>query len=276
LQDLGFQKLARIDLERLGELAKHRNGRAIDAGLKLTDVATIHFRPERKLLLTPPLLGSEPPQIPSVFRKSFIKNECGLLSIPDNILNKGRLSDKPADRPVSGPVQEPSKQGIEMESNQSFSGPRSPVNLQCSDNASASATRDDDADLLVLKMRFDELIRELPAAQPRDIELASTSEQQELGPDVELAGIAAVRRCTKRKQSWLVCTQLSRRLCRHRPARQAGLGVKASHAAYVMSEYWEAPIDQLDWDARTIRLLIEAICNFAGTPLPLLERTRVG
>src|SRR5690349_14769808 len=62
---LGFQKLARIHPESLGELAKHRDRRAIDAGLKLADVATIHFRPERKLLLAPPLLGSEPPQIPS-------------------------------------------------------------------------------------------------------------------------------------------------------------------------------------------------------------------
>jgi hypothetical protein len=48
----------------------------------------------------------------------------------------------------------------------------------------------------------------------------------------------------------------------------ADLGVKARHAAYVLSEYWEAPINHLDWDARTVRLLIEAICNVAGTPLP--------
>jgi hypothetical protein len=55
-----------------------------------------------------------------------------------------------------------------------------------------------------------------------------------------------------------------------------GLGVKARHAAYVMSEYWEAPINQLDWDARTVRLLIEAVCNFAGTPLPFGEsRTKL-
>jgi hypothetical protein len=53
------------------------------------------------------------------------------------------------------------------------------------------------------------------------------------------------------------------------PARTtADLGVKARHAAYVMSEYWEAPVEQLDWDARTVRLLIEAICSFTGTRLP--------
>jgi hypothetical protein len=54
------------------------------------------------------------------------------------------------------------------------------------------------------------------------------------------------------------------------PARTvAGLGVKARHAAYVKSEYWSAPIDQIDWDARTVRLLIEAVCERAGVSLPL-------
>lgn len=48
----------------------------------------------------------------------------------------------------------------------------------------------------------------------------------------------------------------------------AGLGVKARHAAYVMSQYWEDPIDQIDWDAQAVRLLIEAVCNVALTPLP--------
>jgi hypothetical protein len=53
------------------------------------------------------------------------------------------------------------------------------------------------------------------------------------------------------------------------PARTiAGLGVKARHAAHVMSEYWDAPIDQIDWDARAVRLLIEAVCERAGLSLP--------
>jgi hypothetical protein len=43
-----------------------------------------------------------------------------------------------------------------------------------------------------------------------------------------------------------------------------GLAVKARHAAYVMSQYWEAPLDHIDWDARTVRLLIEAVCETAG------------
>jgi hypothetical protein len=43
-----------------------------------------------------------------------------------------------------------------------------------------------------------------------------------------------------------------------------GLGVKARHAAYVLSEYWEEPVDRNDWDRRTVRLLIEAVCHVAG------------
>jgi hypothetical protein len=49
----------------------------------------------------------------------------------------------------------------------------------------------------------------------------------------------------------------------------AGLGVKARHAKYVMSEYWDAPIDRIGWDARAVRLLIEAVCEAAHMPLLL-------
>jgi hypothetical protein len=49
------------------------------------------------------------------------------------------------------------------------------------------------------------------------------------------------------------------------PARTiAGLGVKARHVAYVISEHWDAPIDQIDWDARAVRLLVEAVCDVAS------------
>jgi hypothetical protein len=53
------------------------------------------------------------------------------------------------------------------------------------------------------------------------------------------------------------------------PARTiVGLGIKARHAAYVVSEHWDAPIEQIDWDARVVRLLIEAVCKAAGVRLP--------
>ncbi len=50
-----------------------------------------------------------------------------------------------------------------------------------------------------------------------------------------------------------------------------GLGVKARHAAYVMSHYWEAPIEQIEWDARAMRSLIEAVCGLAEVLVPGCE-----
>lgn len=47
-----------------------------------------------------------------------------------------------------------------------------------------------------------------------------------------------------------------------------GLGIKARHAAYVVSEHWDVPIDQVEWDARAVRLLIEAVCEVAGVRFP--------
>lgn len=53
----------------------------------------------------------------------------------------------------------------------------------------------------------------------------------------------------------------------------AGLEVKSRHVGYALSEYWEVPIDQIDREARAVRLLIEpqrignsprtSQCNFA-------------
>ena len=46
-----------------------------------------------------------------------------------------------------------------------------------------------------------------------------------------------------------------------------GLGVKARHAAHVLSHYWTESHEKLDWDARAVRLLIEATCTVAGVAL---------
>ncbi|MGJ5176517.1 hypothetical protein ACQR16_31045 [Bradyrhizobium oligotrophicum] len=50
-----------------------------------------------------------------------------------------------------------------------------------------------------------------------------------------------------------------------------GLSIKARHLAYVLSEYWEAPIDQIEWQGRAIRLLIEAICKMAHAPVHIRQ-----
>jgi hypothetical protein len=62
------------------------------------------------------------------------------------------------------------------------------------------------------------------------------------------------------------------------PARTiAGLGMKAPHAAYVVSHYWEAPSDRIDWNARAIRLLIEAaaISPIRHCPFRIERRQKV-
>jgi hypothetical protein len=46
-----------------------------------------------------------------------------------------------------------------------------------------------------------------------------------------------------------------------------GLGVKARHAAHVLSHYWTDTPERLDWDAQAIRRLIEATCSVAGVAL---------
>jgi len=38
-----------------------------------------------------------------------------------------------------------------------------------------------------------------------------------------------------------------------------------------MSHYWEEPIDQIDWEAQAIRLLVEAVCDVAHRPLLLRQ-----
>ena len=48
-----------------------------------------------------------------------------------------------------------------------------------------------------------------------------------------------------------------------------GLGVKARHAAYVISEYWDEPLEKADWHRRAVRLLIEAVSTVAGRPLAM-------
>jgi hypothetical protein len=59
------------------------------------------------------------------------------------------------------------------------------------------------------------------------------------------------------------------------PARTvAGLGVKARHTAYVMSEYWDAPIDKIDWDARAVRLLMKRCAKVPAYPCRFVVTTR--
>jgi hypothetical protein len=51
------------------------------------------------------------------------------------------------------------------------------------------------------------------------------------------------------------------------PARSlAGLRAKAILAVRINADLWEEPFDDLDWDKKTIRSLIEAVCKLSGLP----------
>ena len=129
---------------------------------------------------------------------------------------------------------------------------------------------DDDAGLLALETQFNNLVDELiasriardaPATHPDGLLLARGNVQESFAPDTDRADEAVLARLYPIEQA-IVAT---------RARTITGLGVKARHAAFVLSHYWEAPIDRIDWDARTMRLLIEAICGLAYLPLPSCE-----
>ena len=111
---------------------------------------------------------------------------------------------------------------------------------------SETRARENDAVLLALEKRFNALAAELDRDRGEVGREALTKEVE-----ATLARLDPVERAIMETPA---CTI-------------AGLGVKARHAANVLSQYWEAPIDRIDWDARAVRLLIEAICDVAHTPL---------
>jgi hypothetical protein len=162
-----------------------------------------------------------------------------------------------------------------MQDSQSSNRANAPVGAPRSEvTAPASPPQDDDAGLFTLEEQFDELVRELLATQPTGVDLATCRlHQRSLRHDVELAGIDADMRMKQAEAILARLYPIEQAIMQTRARTIAGLGVKARHAAYVMSHYWEEPIDQIDWETQAIRLLIEAVCDFARTPLPFRSVT---
>jgi hypothetical protein len=116
----------------------------------------------------------------------------------------------------------------------------------------------EDSTLLALERQFNEITADLLTAQRANEVLVARSIPRRYDNGVN----------TKQVEAILERLYPIERAIMQTPACTiAGLGVKARHAAHVMSQYWEAPIDQIDWDAQAIRLLIEAVCDFAHAPL---------
>jgi hypothetical protein len=126
----------------------------------------------------------------------------------------------------------------------------------------------EDSALLALAAQFETLVAELAAAERLRGKFTNCQDRQVSIHDGERAGPDAD---AGTKQVEAILTRLypiERAIMQTPTFTIAGLAVKARHAAYVLSQYWEAPIDRIDWDAQAVRLLIDAICDVAHTPLP--------
>jgi hypothetical protein len=137
----------------------------------------------------------------------------------------------------------------------------------------AAAT--DDSTLLALERQFDAMTADLRAVEKElAASSASPSYDQRTGEALAQNNEETRAKCVEAILAQL--DPIERAIMQMPACTIGGLAVKARHAAYVMSEYWDAPIDRIDWDARVVRLLIEAVCDFAHQPLHKIsgDRTR--
>jgi hypothetical protein len=113
---------------------------------------------------------------------------------------------------------------------QSFDAVTVPIGSSPSE---ANASADDEAGLLALEMEFNTIVAELRAAHGMKMCLETGSEPEARDHEVEVESIILAR-----------LYPVEQRIMQT-PARTiAGLAVKARDAAYVMSQYWEVPIDR--------------------------------
>ena len=159
-----------------------------------------------------------------------------------------------------------------MYKRRSLRGTDVPIGQSSSGVTVGLPSTDDDVGLLALEVKFDDLVTELLVAQRSSGVSGTRLSAQPLLEASSESGIDSEtdpEAVTKHEEVILARLYPIEQAIMQTPARTiAGLGVKARHAAYVTSEYWNAPIDRIDWDARAVRLLIEAICKSAGTSLP--------
>ncbi|NPV20018.1 MULTISPECIES: hypothetical protein [Bradyrhizobium] len=117
-----------------------------------------------------------------------------------------------------------------------------------------------DAVLVALGRSFEALSAELATLQQQDVESAVAS----CDAKSQMAAAASVDRI----EAVLSSLDPIEKAIMAIPAKTVvGLGVKARHAAHVLSNYWTDVPERLDWDARTVRHLIESACSVAGVDL---------
>jgi hypothetical protein len=119
-----------------------------------------------------------------------------------------------------------------------------------------------DAMLVALGSKFETLSAELTALQKGKVTFPPAARGEQLNDETALNPPA------ERIESILALLDPIERAIMATPATTVvGLGVKARHAAHVLSHYWSGSPDKLDWDVRAVRLLIESTCNVAGVEL---------
>jgi hypothetical protein len=121
-----------------------------------------------------------------------------------------------------------------------------------------------DAMLVALGSQFEALSTELAALQKSTIVTFSPT----AAPGEQLTSETAINPSAERIEAILALLDPIERAIMTTPAASVvGLGVKARHAAHVLSHYWIDSTDTLDWDVRAVRLLIESTCTVAGVGL---------
>jgi hypothetical protein len=137
-------------------------------------------------------------------------------------------------------------------------------------SGSGSAPDEDDGSLLALESEFKVLAAELITVQRAQSNLGIFPDKWPQSDKQTSVGLDESR--IKEVESILARLDPIERAIMATPARTiVGLGVKARHAAYVTSQYWDGPIEKIGWEAQAVRLLIEAVCNVARAPLLLNE-----
>ncbi|HEU0150194.1 MAG TPA: hypothetical protein VFR21_25375 [Bradyrhizobium sp.] len=116
---------------------------------------------------------------------------------------------------------------------------------------------------MALGRKFEALSAELATLQKEDDALSSAARRGE-----RTTGQEMINPSLERIEAVLTLLDPIERAIMAVPARTVvGLGVKARHAAHVLSNYWTDAPERLDWDARAVRLLIESTCSVAGVGL---------
>jgi hypothetical protein len=126
---------------------------------------------------------------------------------------------------------------------------------------------DADAELVALGQKFEAFstkLAELVVLQRQEVE--TLNRMVERGE--QLNGDCMISPSVERIEALLRLLEPIERAIMAIPAMTVvGLGVKARHAAHVLSHYWTDSPESLDWDAQAVRRLIEATCTVAGVAL---------